>query len=214
MAHPSRDRAPVQDSVPHRAHHPARLLTAAPTADKDSCRSRAHPPSTRIAALVILIYGIHVRRISELTLDDVEATAEQTTIRIGHLPAPIPEALLPYFHQHLADRGNRQTMNHRTQWLFPGTRAGHHISEQALMQRLRGLGIDIQAARNAARHDLTKEIDPASLADLLGYSIQVMNIHAARAAVPMANLSRAQAAHEIGRSPNVDPTDFGIAVSR
>lgn len=170
--------------------------------------------STRIAALVLLIYGIPVRRISELTLDDVEATAEQTTIRIGHLPAPIPEALLPYFHQHLADRGNRQTMNHRTQWLFPGTRAGHHISEQALMQRLRGLGIDIQAARNAARHDLTKEIDPASLADLLGYSIQVMNIHAARAAVPMANLSRAQAAHEIGRSPNVDPTDFGIAVSR
>jgi hypothetical protein len=41
-------------------------------------------------------------------------------------------------------------MNHRTQWLFPGTRAGHHIAEQALMQRLRGLGIDIHAARAAA----------------------------------------------------------------
>ena len=94
--------------------------------------------------------------------------------------------LAPFFHQHLADRGNHQTMNHRTQWLFPGTRAGHHIAEQALMQRLRGLGIDIQAARNAALHDLTKEIDPASLADLLGYSTKIMNIHAARAAVPMA----------------------------
>jgi hypothetical protein len=126
------------------------------------------------------------RRISELTLDDVEATAEQTTIRIGPFPAPIPEPLLPFFHQHLADRGNHQTMNHRTQWLFPGTRAGHHIAEQALMQRLRGLGIDIQAARNSALHDLTKEIDPASLADLLGYSTKIMNIHAARAAVPMA----------------------------
>jgi hypothetical protein len=44
------------------------------------------------------------------------------------------------------------------------------------MHRLRGcLQIDIQAARNAALHDLTKEIDPASLADLLGYSTQVMN---------------------------------------
>ena len=52
------------------------------------------------------------------------------TIRIGPLPAP----LLHFFHQHLADRGNHQTMNHRTQWLFPGTRAGHHIAEQALMQ--------------------------------------------------------------------------------
>jgi hypothetical protein len=142
--------------------------------------------STRIAALVLLLYGIPVRRISELTLDDVETTAEQTTIRIGPLPAPIPEPLLPLFHQHLANRGNHQTMNHRSQWLFPGTRAGQHISEQALMHRLRSLGIDIQAARNAALHDLTKEIDPASLADLLGYSTQVMNIHAARAAVPMA----------------------------
>jgi hypothetical protein len=78
-------------------------------------------------------------------------------------------------------------MNHHCSWLFPGTRAGQHFSEQSLMHRLRGcLQIDIQAARNAALHDLTKEIDPASLADLLGYSTQVMNIHAARAAVPMA----------------------------
>jgi len=77
-------------------------------------------------------------------------------------------------------------MNHRSSWLFPGTNAGQHISEQSLMSRLRGLGIDIHATRNAALHDLTKEMDPASLADLLGYSPQVMNIHAARAAVPMA----------------------------
>ena len=39
---------------------------------------------------------------------------------------------------------------HRTQWLFPGTRAGHHIAEQAPMRRSRGLRIDLQAARNAA----------------------------------------------------------------
>ena len=77
-------------------------------------------------------------------------------------------------------------MNHGSCWLFPGTRAGQHISEQSLMNRLRRQGIHIHAARNAALHDLTKEIDPASLADLLGYSTQVMNIHAARAAVPMA----------------------------
>jgi hypothetical protein len=77
-------------------------------------------------------------------------------------------------------------MNHDCTWLFPGTRAGQHISEQSLMNHLRRLGIDLQAARNGALHDLTKEIDPASLADLRGYSTQVMNIHAARAAVPMA----------------------------
>jgi alkylation response protein AidB-like acyl-CoA dehydrogenase len=69
---------------------------------------------------------------------------------------------------------------------LPRNRAGQHISEQSLMHRLRSLGIDIQAARNTALHDLTKEIDAASLADLLGYSAKIMNIRAARAAVPMA----------------------------
>lgn len=142
--------------------------------------------STRIAALILLLYGTPVSKICKLTLDDINTTPTRTTIRVGDTPAPIPEALLPLFHQHLAHRGNHRTMNYQSRWLFPGTRAGQHISEQSLMPALRGLGIDIQAARNAALHDLTKEIDPASLADLLGYSTQVMNTHAARAAVPMA----------------------------
>jgi hypothetical protein len=142
--------------------------------------------STRIAALILLLYGTPVRKISKLTLDDVEVTPARTTIKVGHLPAPIPPALLPLFHQHLAQRGNLRTMNHSSCWLFPGIRAGQHISAQSLMKRLRSQGLDIHAARNAALHDLTKQIDPASLADLLGYSTQVMNIHAARAAVPMA----------------------------
>ncbi|WP_157226117.1 hypothetical protein [Rhodococcus sp. AW25M09] len=39
--------------------------------------------------------------------------------------------------------------------------------------------------RNAVLHDLTKELDAATLADLLGYSNKAMNIHAARSGVPM-----------------------------
>jgi hypothetical protein len=62
-----------------------------------------------------------------------------------------------------------------------------------ILPRSGSLGIDIQAARNGALHDLTKQINPASLADLLGYSTQVMNIHAARAAVPMATYPGARA---------------------
>jgi hypothetical protein len=142
--------------------------------------------SNRIAALILLLYGIPVRKIAELTVDDIETTPTRTTIQIGDLPAPIPPALLPLFHQHLANRGNHRTMNHQSPWLFPGRRTGHHISEQVLMHRLRSLGLDITATRNGALHDLTKEIDAASLADLLGYTPKTMNIHAARAAVPMA----------------------------
>ena len=99
-----------------------------------------------------------------------------TTIRIGELPAP----LLPFFRQYLTNRGNQKTMNHGSRWLFPGTHAGYHITAQALMHQFRAAGIDIQAIRNAALHDLVKEIDAASLADLLGYTSQTINIHAAR----------------------------------
>jgi hypothetical protein len=142
--------------------------------------------STRIAALILLLYGTPIRKICELTRADVAATPEQTTIKIGKLPAPIPPALLPLFHQHLATPGNHRTVNHDSTWLFPGTNAGQHITEQMLMKRLRSLGIDITAAKNGALHDLIKEIDPTSLADLLGYTPKTMNIHATRAAIPMA----------------------------
>ena len=134
-----------------------------------------------------MLYGIPVRRIAELTLDDVDTSPTGITIRIGHLPAPLPEPLHPLFHEHLDTRANQHTMNHGSRWLFAGTRAGHHIGEQSLMNSLRTLGIDIHAIRNAALHDLSKEIDAATLADLLGYTTQTMNIHAARAGVPMAS---------------------------
>ena len=64
--------------------------------------------STRIAALILLLYGTPVSKICELTLDDVSTTPARTTISVGELPAPIPEALLPLFHEHLAQRGNHQ----------------------------------------------------------------------------------------------------------
>ena len=83
--------------------------------------------STRIAALILLLDGTPVSKISERTLDDVDTTPTRTTITLGDLPGPVPEALLPLFHQHLADRGNHRTMNRHCPWLFPGTRAGQHI---------------------------------------------------------------------------------------
>ncbi|WP_238963736.1 hypothetical protein KN248_008145 [Mycobacterium paraintracellulare] len=141
--------------------------------------------SARIAALILLLYGVPVSRIAKLTVADIESSAAGTSIKVGVLAAPIPRALLPIFHGYLAAR-QRGTMNHGSPWLFPGLNAGQHTTEQVLMHQLRRLGIDIKAARNGALHDLIKEIDPASLADLLGYTANTLNIHAARAAVPMA----------------------------
>jgi hypothetical protein len=43
---------------------------------------------------------------------------DETTIKLGEVPAPIPLALLPLFHQHLNQWANRRTMNHRAAWLL------------------------------------------------------------------------------------------------
>ncbi|MBY6536018.1 hypothetical protein [Rhodococcus sp. BP-148] len=86
----------------------------------------------------------------------------------------------------MTSRANQRTTNNQSPWLFPGTRAGHHLTTQALQQTFRRVfGINILAVRNAVLHDLTKELDAATLADLLGYSNQIMNIHAARSGVTM-----------------------------
>ncbi|MBC2592414.1 hypothetical protein [Rhodococcus aetherivorans] len=164
--------------------------------------------STRIAALLLLLYGIPVRRIAELTLDDLSTTPTGPTVRIGALPAPLPEPLLPLVQQYLDSHANRKTTNHNSHWLFPGTRAGHHLTEQTLMKRLRRLGIDIRALRNTALHELSKEIDAASLAALLGYTPNTMNIHATRAGTPMGSYPAAKHPDTTSDSPplNLDRT--------
>ncbi|MFC3245050.1 recombinase XerD [Gordonia humi] len=143
----------------------------------------------RIAALLFLLYALPVRRIAELRIDQIDVTPTGLTLSIGDQPAPVPGPLLPlFFHEYLASRAHRGTTNNESPWFFPGTRAGHHVTEQSLLKTIRDrFGINIRAVRNAVLHDLTQEIDAASLAGLLGYSSQIMNIHAARSGVPMAN---------------------------
>ena len=144
------------------------------------------PLSNRIAALLFLLYALPVRRIAELRCDQVEVTPVGIKLHLGEHPAPVPPPLLPLFHEYLTSRANQRTTNNQSPWLFPGTRAGHHLTAQALQQTFRRVfGINILAVRNAVLHDLTKELDAATLADLLGYSNQIMNIHAARSGVPM-----------------------------
>ena len=142
--------------------------------------------SNRIAALLFLLYALPVRQIAELRTEQIEVTPTGINLHLGDHPAPVPPPLLPLFHEYLTSRANQRTTNNESPWLFPGTRAGHHLTAQALLQTLRRVfDINILAVRNAVLQDLTKELDAATLADLLGYSNQVMNTHAARSGVPM-----------------------------
>jgi hypothetical protein len=50
------------------------------------------------------------------------------------------------------------------------------------MKRLRGLGIDLQAARTSALRGLVAQAPPPVVAQMLGYSYQITEHHAREAA--------------------------------
>ena len=89
--------------------------------------------------------------------------------------------LAPLFWAHLENRDGQQTVNRGTRWLFPGVRAGRPRSPNTLLLKLRGMGVQIQGARNTTLRSLVQEIDATSLARMLGYSPQTMTRHASAA---------------------------------
>ena len=87
------------------------------------------------------------------------------------------------------------TVNTGTKWFFPGARAGRPKSPNTLLLQLRdGIGIDIQGVRNRTIRGLVEEIDPSSLANMLGYSKQIMSKHGSAATVPWSS-------YVIGKNP-------------
>ena len=113
----------------------------------------------------------HARSISNLSFSTVRSY--QTHLKL--------------FCDYLRDRPNQRTGNKNSDRLFPSTIAGQHIHADTLMGKLRTIGIDLAGARNATLRDLVAELPPTLVARALGYSPQVIHLHAADAAVPMAS---------------------------
>lgn len=158
-------------------------------------------PSTRVAAVILLLYGTPVGVIAGLRADSIVTTPTETSIQLGAQPAPIPIPLIPLFTSYLANRANTRTMNKGSEWLFPSTNAGQHINPNTLQLRFKIFGIHALAARNATLSDLSKDLDPTSLAALLGYSPSTMARHAARAGTTMAGYPAALSA-VVNPTPN------------
>ncbi|WP_104169311.1 MULTISPECIES: hypothetical protein [unclassified Cryobacterium] len=143
--------------------------------------------STRVAGLIFLLLAHPLVKVVALTVDRVERPPDGMMIRLGVNPTSIPELIAPLFWEHLSKRGNQQTANTGTEWLFPGFRAGQHIHHKTLGDRLPVLGIDPQRARNTTLQDLARQVDARTLIDLLGYSGPIIAQHAARSGAPMSD---------------------------
>ena len=143
--------------------------------------------STRIAGLILLLWAQPLNRIVMLRRRDISPRIDGLYLTFGTVPSIVPPELADTFGDYFAHPSNQQTGNTGTDWLFPGTRAGRHLHENTLSERLKILGIDAQRVRNATLQDLTQQVDARSLIDLLGYSGTVITLHAARAGTPMSD---------------------------
>lgn len=73
-------------------------------------------------------------------------------------------------------------------------RPGRHLHAQTAMKELRRLGINLHGARNSALDNLVKLAPPPIVADMLGYSYQVTERHAALATTTYARYAQSLAA--------------------
>ncbi|WP_079575363.1 hypothetical protein [Krasilnikoviella flava] len=139
------------------------------------------PDDVRAAGALLLLYGIPLQRIIELTRDHlvIEAgsdivTAFRTTTgapavtvppRLGRiltrLPAPIPSGGAPL----IDARANAPS------WLFPGRGTAGHVTFTGLQARLRTHSLSVRQSRNAALIGLAADLPASVICDLFGLSV-------------------------------------------
>lgn len=146
----------------------------------------------RVAATFLLLYAQPVVKIAAMKSTDVILTPDGLRLSLGDGdPAPVPEPFASLLTEHLASRPNMRTgSSSGSEWLFPGYRPGQHIHPNTLMERLREIGIELLGARNASLRALVKEVPAPLVAEMLGYSYQVTQKHAAAAAEPWSHYPR------------------------
>ncbi|THJ65630.1 hypothetical protein E8P82_11705 [Arthrobacter echini] len=133
----------------------------------------------RAAAVLFLVFGQPLTRISRMTRDQIERRHNATILRVTDDEILVPSPFDNVLTQHLERLPHQNTTAHRgdPRWLFPGARPGQPINHNTLMTRLRDAGIEIRAAHNAALRALVLDIPAAIVANTLGYSYQITDKH-------------------------------------
>ncbi len=149
------------------------------------------PADVRAAGALVLLYGIPLARIVELTRDHVHQSDGSLhpagfSIALGGPVVLVPPALgqllarLPY---EPSMRGVPLVPAAPGQpaWLFPGRGTAGHVSYTGLVTRMRRHGLTVRRARNAALISLASDLPSAVISDLFGLSIAASTGWARRA---------------------------------
>lgn len=135
--------------------------------------------STRTAALMLLVFGQPLTRIAAMQVDAVMDDPETgLTIRFATDPISVPHPFDDIVRTHLSDRSRTRTkFAAQNPFLFPGMRAGAHITREQLKNELNTMGVDILAAKNTTLDELVAEMPGPLVAEALGYSNTAMGQH-------------------------------------
>lgn len=108
-----------------------------------------------------------------MPLASVTLDTDAVHLTLGHPPLQLPEPLGGLTRQLAGRRRGHSALGaaEESPWLFPGGRAGQHLSHTRMSARLKPLGIYSRSARAAALLDLSAQLLAAVLTRLLLISI-------------------------------------------
>ncbi len=121
----------------------------------------------RVAGCLVLLYALPLTRVNRLRTNDFEAAEGGVALRMGDDLVPVPSPLASLVKMLTEQRCNVSGAEHpRSDWLFPGRRAGQPIEPDQLAERLNRQGIT-RAARTAALDALLATVPAPVLAKLI-----------------------------------------------
>ena len=118
----------------------------------------------------LLLYAQPLTRIVRLTVDDVIRDGDQTLLRLGEPPSPVPAPFADLLLEWIDKRDNMNTAtNPNSRWLFPGRRAGQPMNSDWLAALVNDLGIPTTTVRTSAIRQHVLDMPAPVVADALGY---------------------------------------------
>lgn len=140
------------------------------------CEATELKIATRTAALMFLLYGQPLSRLARMRVNQFTRKADgELMVRFSGKDVPVPEPFATIVSAHLAARARVRTQRvDDNPYLFPGIRAGRHITAQQLKEELNALGVDVLAAKNTSLDDLVTRMPAPLVAMALGFSFNAM----------------------------------------
>lgn len=126
---------------------------------------------TRVAGLLVLLYGARLTQIQQLTTASITTSGGNLHLALGQHPLELPNQLGMLVGQlaGLAEANPRgQSHDGKARYLFPGGHPGTHIHLVTLSRKLTAAGIPARISRNYALTALAGHIPAAVMATQLG----------------------------------------------